>query len=269
MPFLSFFRNFAAMIFYISCTGNTRWAAERLAEATNDQLVFIPDVIDSPCEFTIGENESAWLIFPVHGWRPPRLIRQFVGKLTIQSSNPTIHALCTAGDSIGKTMEILEGDLKKRGIRLGKTYSLIMPESYVGLPFMDVDTKEREQEKIKKAAEELERIVAPSGAEGVAPTLHRGPIPWFFSGPVGAFFVNRLVTDKHFHVVEDRCIKCGKCAEACPVGDIEGGKGQTPEWLHNGRCLTCFACYHHCPTHAIEFGNRTKNKGQYYYRGER
>ena len=197
------------MIFYFSGTGNSRWAAKRIADSTGDHLVFIPDVIDSPCEFTISENESAWLIFPVHGWRPPRLIRQFVGKLTIQSSNPTIHALCTAGDSIGKTMEILEGDLKKRGIRLGKTYSLIMPESYVGLPFMDVDTKEREQEKIKKAAEELERIVAPSGAEGVAPTLHRGPIPWFFSGPVGAFFVNRLVTDKHFHVIEDRCIKCG------------------------------------------------------------
>ena len=68
LPFLSTFRNFAAMIFYISCTGNTRWAAERLAEATNDQLVFIPDVIDGDCTFET-QDKDAWIVFPVHGWR--------------------------------------------------------------------------------------------------------------------------------------------------------------------------------------------------------
>ena len=255
--FHSTFRNFAAMIFYISCTGNTRWAAERLAEATNDQLVFIPDVIDGDCTFE-SQDKDAWIVFPVHGWRPPKIVREFVSKLTI--STPRISALCTAGDSIGRTMEILEKDLSKREIHLEAAYSLIMPESYVGLPFMDVDTKEREEEKLKKAEEDMKGIISGRG------DIHRGPLPWLFSGPIGAYFVHRLVKDQPFRVETDRCIRCGKCVEACPVKNLSGGKGSAPEWLHTGRCLTCFACYHHCPTHAIEFGKRTKHKGQYFFK---
>lgn len=266
-------RIFVPVIFYFSGTGNTQWAAERLAKATDDRLVFIPDVVDGNCTFEVENKgsrvESIGIVFPVHGWRPPKIVREFISKLTLHIPPsalhaPRVYALCTAGDSIGRTMEILEKDLSKRGLHLDAAYSLIMPESYVGLPFMDVDTKEREQEKIRKAAEDLERIIAPHPT--LPEALHCGPLPWLFSGPIGAFFVRHLVTDKPFHVESDRCIKCGKCAEVCPVKDIKGGKGTSPQWLHNGKCLTCFACYHHCPTHAIEFGRRTKGKGQYFFR---
>lgn len=131
---------------------------------------------------------------------------------------------------------------------------------------MDVDTPEREAEKIETSQIRLNRMIddimhcRPFRSEP-----DRGRWPRINSRLIGSFFVNRLVTDKPFHVVEDRCIKCGKCADVCPVNDIKGGRGLTPEWLHNGHCLTCFNCYHHCPTHAIEFGSRTKNKGQYFF----
>ena len=55
-------------------------------------------------------------------------------------------------------------------------------------------------------------------------------------------------------------------ANVCPVGDIKGGHGTYPEWLHHKDCLTCFTCYHHCPHHAIEFGRQTQKKGQYFYK---
>ena len=75
-----------------------------------------------------------------------------------------------------------------------------------------------------------------------------------------------LITDKRFHVEKDKCVKCGICANVCPVGDIKGGHGEYPEWLHHKDCLTCFTCYHHCPHHAIEFGHQTQKKGQYFYK---
>ena len=141
-----------------------------------------------------------------------------------------------------------------------------MPESYVGLPFMDVDTPEREAEKIETSQIRLNRMIDDiMHCRPFRSKPDRGRWPRINSRLIGSFFVNRLVTDKPFHVVEDRCIKCGKCADVCPVNDIKGGKGLTPEWLHNGHCLTCFNCFHHCPTHAIEFGSRTKNKGQYFF----
>lgn len=72
-----------------------------------------------------------------------------------------------------------------------------MPESYVGLPFMDVDTKEREKEKKDKSANDLEEYIKAIVArrKGLSEIV-KGPLPGFFSGPVGAFFVRYLITDR-------------------------------------------------------------------------
>ena len=282
------------MIFYFSGTGNTKWAASKLAAATHEDLVSIAqymrgdDTNHNIAEpFNLKEDERLGFVFPVHGWRVPRLVREFIKQMKVtrevsqESTLPTeeghgtfVYCLCTAGDSFGLTIENLNdaiasnASLQAIGIsHVTSSYSLIMPESYVGLPFMDVDSKEREICKKEEAAQELavasEEIY--NRKEGVS-RLVKGPIPWFFTKVVGGFFENVLITDKRFHVEKDRCVKCGICANVCPVGDIKGGHGAFPEWLHHKDCLTCFTCYHHCPQHAIEFGRQTQKKGQYYYK---
>ena len=174
--------------------------------------------------------------------------------------------LWTAGDSIGKATEILKEDLRERNIELHSAFSLIMPESYVGLPFMDVDPQEKEIAKKQKAEKDLHAFIKDieEKRKGIVQTI-QGPIPSFFSGPVGGFFVRHLITDKPFHVEREKCVKCGICADVCPVNDIIGGLGEEPQWKHEGSCLSCFSCYHHCPHHAIEYGNRTRKKGQYFF----
>lgn len=254
------------MILYFSATGNTKWAAEQIMNTTRDRMMPIT-VGDDSVDISLEEGERLGFCFPVHGWRPPLLVRQFVRRIKAHNlEGHYVYALCTAGDNIGETLKIFESDLSARGIRLNAASSLLMPESYVGLPFMDVDTPEREAEKIETSQIRLNGMIDD--------IMHRRPFrsapdigrwPRINSRLLGCFFTNRLVTDRPFHVDADRCVKCGKCAGVCPVGDIRGGKGQAPEWLHNGHCLTCFNCYHHCPVHAIEFGSRTKNKGQYFF----
>nr|WP_311151266.1 EFR1 family ferrodoxin [uncultured Prevotella sp.] len=272
------------MIFYFSGTGNSKWAAKTLALETGDTLVSIPEVINSDCSFTIEKDEHVGFIFPIHGWRVPNIVKEFLTKLTIKTlGEDTSHVkhycfcLVTAGDSIGKAMERFQQQLKSvtvnDALSLKAVCSLIMPESYVGLPGMDVDTKEKELEKKELASKQLkefsnilkQRPHKDSNQIWGWNQLIRGPIPSFFSGPVGGFFERFLITDKPFHVDSHRCVKCGICANVCPVSDIKGGLGFEPEWLHNGKCLTCFSCYHHCPHHAIEFGKRTQKKGQYFY----
>jgi ferredoxin len=255
-----------------------------LALETGDTLVSIPEVINSDCSFTIEKDEHVGFIFPIHGWRVPSIVKEFITKLTIKTlGEDTSHVkhycfcLVTAGDSIGKAMERFQQQLKSvtvnDALSLKAVCSLIMPESYVGLPGMDVDTKEKELEKKELASKQLkefsnilkQRPHKDSNQIWGWNQLIRGPIPSFFSGPVGGFFERFLITDKPFHVDNRRCVKCGICANVCPVSDIKGGLGYEPEWLHNGKCLTCFSCYHHCPHHAIEFGKRTQKKGQYFY----
>ena len=272
------------MILYFSGTGNSKWAAKTLALETGDTLVSIPEVINSDCSFTIEKDEHVGFIFPIHGWRVPNIVKEFLTKLTIKTlGEDTSHVkhycfcLVTAGDTIGKAMERFQQQLKSvtvnDALSLKAVCSLIMPESYVGLPGMDVDTKEKELEKKELASKQLKDFSnilkqhphKDSNQIWGWNQLIRGPIPSFFSGPVGGFFERFLITDKPFHVDSRRCVKCGICANVCPVSDIKGGLGFEPEWLHNGKCLTCFSCYHHCPHHAIEFGKRTQKKGQYFY----
>ena len=287
------------MIFYFSGTGNTKWAASKLAAATREDLISIAPYMradDSSHNlaepFILKENERLGFVFPVHGWRVPKLVREFISKMKIQrepsdasaenkakaddclKNRPFAYCVCTAGDSIGLTIENLNEvisqnpSLQALGItEVSSSYSLIMPESYIGLPFMDVDPKEREIRKKENAAQELAVVCEEifDRKEGIN-RLVKGPIPWFFTKVVGGFFENVLITDKRFHVEKDRCVKCGICANVCPVGDIKGGHGEYPVWLHHKDCLTCFTCYHHCPHHAIEFGNQTQKKGQYYFR---
>ena len=287
------------MIFYFSGTGNTKWAASKLAAATREDLISIAPYMradDSSHNlaepFILKENERLGFVFPVHGWRVPKLVREFISKMKIlrepsdatggnkakaddcPKNRPFAYCVCTAGDSIGLTIENLNEvisqnpSLQALGItEVSSSYSLIMPESYIGLPFMDVDPKEREIRKKENAAQELAVVCEEifDRKEGIS-RLVKGPIPWFFTKVVGGFFENVLITDKRFHVEKDRCVKCGICANVCPVGDIKGGHGEYPVWLHHKDCLTCFTCYHHCPHHAIEFGNQTQKKGQYYFK---
>ena len=303
------------MIFYFSGTGNTKWAASKLASATHEDLISIAPYMRADDSshtlaepFILKENERLGFVFPVHGWRVPKLVREFIGKMKVQRAEPGAagsqtlsdisgnsasadasgisasagnsaenlpftYCVCTAGDSIGLTIENLNEvisqnpSLQALGItKVSSSYSLIMPESYVGLPFMDVDPKEKEIRKKSKSAQKLAVICEEifDRKEGVS-QLVKGPIPWFFTKVVGGFFENVLITDKRFHVEKDKCVKCGICANVCPVGDIKGGHGEYPEWLHHKDCLTCFTCYHHCPHHAIEFGKQTQKKGQYYF----
>ena len=292
------------MIFYFSGTGNTKWAASKLAAATREDLISIAPYMRSDDSshnlaepFILKENERLGFVFPVHGWRVPKLVREFICKMKILrepiqrepsdataenkakaddnlKNRPFAYCVCTAGDSIGLTIENLNEvisqnpSLQALGItEVSSSYSLIMPESYIGLPFMDVDPKEREIRKKENAAQELAVVCEEifDRKEGIS-RLVKGPIPWFFTKVVGGFFEKILITDKRFHVEKDRCVKCGICANVCPVGDIKGGHGEHPVWLHHKDCLTCFTCYHHCPHHAIEFGNQTQKKGQYYFK---
>lgn len=237
------------MIFYFSGTGNTRWAAIQIGAATQERLINIADYsdylsADKAIEpFALKEGERLGFVFPVHGWRVPKLVRSFISQLRLKpfgdgifpDSKPFCYAVCTAGDSIGKTIDTLNKSLQANhqlqamGIsQPDSAYSLIMPESYVGLPFMDVDPSEKEKRKKEKAAQQLKAICEDlrERKTGIS-HLTEGPLPWLFTHIVGGFFEHVLITDKRFHIVEERCVKCGICANVCPVGDISGGKGKS------------------------------------------
>lgn len=258
------------MIFYFSGTGNTRWVTTEIAKALGEKTYYIPDLIrEGHVEFTLEENERLGFCFPTHGWQPPRIVRQFICRLKLTVTPDYCWALTTCGDNMGEAMTILNKDLKKIGLKAETLFSVIMPESYVCLPFMKTDPEDKEHWKIENAERQLHHIISilTDRKRGIE-EMEKGATPRLYSYVIGGYFNKHMITDKKFMVDNDMCIKCGKCAKVCPVGNITG---TPPRWLHSGKCTCCLACYHHCPVHAINYGQITRKRDQYYFnrRGDR
>ena len=264
------------MVFYFSGTGNTKWVAQQIAGAIGEELLYIPDLIrEDRYHFTLGKDERIGFCFPTHGWQPPRIVRDFISRITVgqRSEDTFCWALTTCGDNMGEAMTILNKELAAnkqlqtaggRRLEAETLFSVIMPESYVCLPFMYTDTPEREREKIDQARLDLAAFVkVVANRQTGHSRLKLGLTPWTFSHVIGAYFNRCMITDKKFTVDSDVCIHCGRCAAECPVADIEFDN--TPRWKNNGTCTCCLSCYHHCPVHAINYGTITRKRGQYYF----
>lgn len=258
------------MILYLSCTGNTLWVAKQLADRTGEKLVDVASVVPgSPLR--LHGNECLGFCFPVHGWRPPMYFREFIrNSLCIEMFNgkrPYTFALCTCGDTIGETMLYFEQDLQSQGFMLDAKFDLRMPNTYVGLPFMNVDSKAVERQKLNDAPVEIKKIAEAINQRQKGDfTRLVGNWPRVNSRFLGSLFVKHVIGDKSFCVDKSNCMHCGKCVRCCPVKNIVMGVGGAPEWKHTGKCLSCFACYHHCPSHSITYGMMTRGKGQYTFK---
>ena len=250
------------MIFYFSGTGNTRWAAQLLAEATGEELRYIPDELGKTEPYQLKDGERLGFCFPTHGWQPPHIVREFIRRSTFNVHHSTyIYALTTCGDNMGYAMRIFEKELRQKGLHTDSRFAVVMPESNVCFSFLQLDTDEKARQKVEVARQRMTHIcqVITELQQGVE-ELVKGAIPFTFTYIIGGYYNKHLITDEKFWVDKEACIQCGLCQKLCPVDDI---KGTPPMWLHNERCTNCLACYHHCPTHAIHWGNM--KRGQYYF----
>ncbi len=256
------------VIFYLSCTGNTRWVAESLAAMFGDRAVDIAGAFEDDYTWHLSPGELLGFCFPVHGWRPPKFFLDFMERLTVDNAaelHPYTFAVCTVGDTVGMALDMFRDVCAKKGYPLDFMCDVLMPNTYVGLPFMDVDDADKTQWKLKEAdhrMEELYKYIS-SRREGSC-IMNRGEWPRTNTEFLGGLFVRHLLTDKPFRVDRRLCNKCGKCLRVCPVRNIRRGDDGCPEWERTKKCLSCFACYHNCPNRAIRYGWMTASKGQYH-----
>lgn len=249
------------MIFYFTGTGNTQWVAEQVAQATDDNLCFIPDELRrSTLHYTLADDERLGICFPTHGWQPPHIVRDFLRRAVFNNVH-YVYALTTCGDNMGYAMRILRKELKHKGLFLDAAFAIVMPESNICFSFLHLDTPESENRKIEAARKRMTHIcdLIVKKARNME-ELVKGAIPFTYTYVIGGYYNKHLITDRHFWVDQEACIQCGLCAKRCPVDDIEG---LPPRWKHDGSCTNCLACYHYCPTHAIHWGNM--QRGQYHF----
>lgn len=248
------------MIFYFSGTGNSLYAAKNIAEAQGEKLISISKEFDNKhniFEYELKNDDLIGFVFPVYAWGPPKMVIDFINHMKLTGGKPYIFSVCTCGDEEGRSTQILQKSLCKKGLALDSAYTIQMPNNYI-LGF-DVDPKDVENEKLQKSEQLLINIneVLKNRQRGIF-NIFPGKFPTLKSGIVNPLFNHFALSTKSFYATEE-CTSCGICEKVCPIHSITVDK--KPMWSKS--CTQCLACIHRCPAHAIQYGKGTKGKGRY------
>ncbi|MBR4394115.1 MAG: EFR1 family ferrodoxin [Oscillospiraceae bacterium] len=240
------------MIFYFTGTGNSLYAAKKLADE-DEEIVSIVEALHSKSfHYVLKEGEKLGFVFPVYFYTVSDPVLELVRNLTVENAG-FVYAVIPCGASIGTAGGFLKSELNNRGLDLQRVDALVVPDG--ALIFYNIDPPEKMEKTLEAATKELASIKqAIDRHEGNnikgSPTL----------GKIWLTAYHACMGTKPFHA-DEKCIGCGKCASICPAGTIEMVDGR-PAWTKN-KCLKCCGCINRCPVSAIQYGKRTDNRGRY------
>ncbi len=227
-------------LYCFSALGNSADVARQLSE------LLPPDFPD-----------PVW-VFPVYAWGVPPIVVRHIQ--TTDLTGKLVHMVCTCGSETGhidrQWRQLVTG---QKGM-VGGIYSVVMPRSYVCMPFMNTDPQPLVNKKLSMARQRVRTIAACIAARQNTVDLNLGPCPGFLSRVMYPWFFKSLMKTTRFHP-SPACSGCGICARACPNNNISLSDSHKPQWGEN--CTWCLRCYHSCPAHAIAYWRFTNKKGQY------
>lgn len=245
------------MVLYFSGTGNSRYVASIIKEASGDTLFSINHSIKNRQTATITSEKPLVFVVPTYAWRIPRVVTNFILNSTFQG-NQQAYFVMTCGDDIGNAKQYIEKLCQKKGFACLGVTNIIMPENYIAM--FDVPTSSEAKEIIHKANPAIEKV-ATAIAQGkrlessAIKTMDR-----MKSNLTNPLFYSFWVHAKKFYAT-DACISCGKCVELCPLNNVRLHQG-TPMW--GKACTHCMACICGCPVEAIEYGKSSLGKPRYF-----
>ncbi len=201
-------------------------------------------------------HDHLW-VFPVYAWGVPPIVVKALQHTDFAGAY--VHMVCTCGSETGHIDRQWRRLVTGRGGIVGGIYSVIMPLSYVCMPFMNTDPEAKAAAKLEAARQRVQTIASCIRARQQTVDLHLGPCPGFLSRYVYPWFFKSLMKTTAFHTAET-CTGCGLCARRCPRSNITITDGR-PRWADN--CTYCLRCYHSCPNHSVAYWRFTRRKGQY------
>ncbi len=242
------------MIYYFSGTGNSQWVAKKIGNQIGEEAISIPDAIKENRELTvIKEGQCVGFVFPIYAWAAPEIVMNYISNVTVEKG-AFCFAVCTCGEEAGLSMKKLAGKLP-----LNSAYSIVMPNNYI-IGF-DVDSEDVAKQKIENAKTKIAEICADITERKNVWDVNVGTKA-FLKSNVASWGFNRFARNAKPYSVDETCTSCGICEKVCPTQNIELKEGR-PLWGNN--CLLCLACINRCPVKAIQYGEKTKNKGRYFF----
>ena len=246
------------MILYFSGTGNSKYVAQRMAEALDQSLLSMNDRIRSHDTSPVEADERLVIVTPTYAWRIPRVVSEWLGKTALTGAE-RIWFVMDCGSEIGNAAKYNRQLAAQKQLQYMGTDQIIMPENYIAM--FNAPQKEQARSIVEQAEPALQKILTRLRAGQEFPPPRENLYDRFMSGPVNPVFYRFFVKADAFRAT-DACIGCGKCVELCPLNNIRLENGK-PVWGKN--CTHCMACICYCPKEAIEYGRKSKGKPRYHF----
>lgn len=246
------------MIFCFSGTGNSRYLANRIAEALSDTVIDLNTKIKANDHTPVQTDGNVIVVAPTYAWRIPRIVTAWLTETELLGAK-RIWFVMNCGVEIGNAAKYNRQLAQQKGLCDMGTAQILMPENYIAM--FRVPQAEEARTIVQNAEPSLREAIACIQAGRSFSPPRNNLYDRLVSGPVNPAFYRLLVKANAFWV-KDGCIGCGKCAANCPMNNIQLKDGR-PVW---GReCTHCMACICYCPVEAIEYGKRSAGKPRYHF----
>ena len=246
------------MILYFSGTGNSKYVAQRMAEALDQSLLSMNDRIRSHDTSPVEADERLVIVTPTYAWRIPRVVSGWLDKTALTGAE-RIWFVMDCGSEIGNAAGYNRQLAAQKQLQYMGTAQIIMPENYIAM--FNAPQKEQARSIVERAEPALQKVLTQLKAGQEFPPPRETLYDRFMSGPVNPVFYRFFVKADAFRAT-DACIGCGKCVELCPLNNIHLENGR-PVWGKN--CTHCMACICYCPKEAIEYGKKSRGKPRYHF----
>lgn len=244
------------MILSFSGTGNSRYIANLLSEALDDEVCELNGLVSdtSPCSF---ESDKPFVVVcPTYCYAIPSPVKRLIMNASF-SGCKDMYFVMTCGAGIGGAGNLNLKLCRKVGLNYMGTEKLVMPDNY--LVMYDPSTYDEAKALVDSAPQRIDAIVQ-SIKSGVPFERNGNAVSGAVSAVGSRVFESFVGKPNKFSVSSD-CVSCGLCEKSCPLHCISLKYG-VPQWKSG--CIHCLACICGCPQNAIDYGKATKHRRRHY-----
>ncbi len=230
-----------AVIFYLSGSGNSLYAAQKAAAALQDcRVESVGSYLRSPYDV---EDEPIGIVFPVYCFAMPPVVARFVKELR---ANPRYcFGVATMGGNQGRALKELSELLTAKKITLNYARTILMPDNFFAVP----------QEKRNKMLQACEGTLKSmqhelGGRMEDSSEVKESMLIKVFGGAIW-WYLNSVIKINALKLDAAKCVSCGVCEQVCSLQNISLSDGKP---IFGKNCANCLACVHWCPQSAISAG---------------
>ena len=213
------------IIAHFSPTGGTKKVAAAIAAGFNTPVEEM-DLTSADASVTLGENDALMAVLPVYAGRVPQISLERIS--TLKANGQKAVAVVVYGnreydDALLETKNALEAN----GFQVIAAAAFIAEHSIVRS--IAAGRPDAEDEALCRQF----AVDVMAKADNATSVQVPGNDPYVELKPSA------------FHPAADEtCVKCGVCAEQCPLGAIPIDE---PNKTNNDMCINCMRCVHICP----------------------